>query len=128
MTSPRLRAFTATVALAGATGAGTLAIAPRANAAPTTAVHLLATPSTKAIGDLMPASMPADALQAVSRVRRNCGITTCSWYFSRATTRTIKRNFDIYGWSAKTAASRLCRLVPHVGAKVACVIAVGYHY
>jgi hypothetical protein len=29
---------------------------------------------------------------------------------------------------AKTAASRLCRLVPHVGAKAACTIAVRYHF
>ncbi|WP_248962721.1 hypothetical protein [Sphaerisporangium perillae] len=119
-------ALGATVVIGGASGASAATQGPQANAG--VVGSSLITPSLTG-GDLSTAaSTSADPLKAASWVRRNCGITTCSWYFSKATTRSIKRNFDTYGWTAKTAASRLCRLLPHVGAKAGCTLAVRYHY
>ncbi|GAA3831399.1 hypothetical protein GCM10022226_60640 [Sphaerisporangium flaviroseum] len=129
ITLPRTRSSITAVALAGAALAGTLSAAPAASASETVqpAATTVTTSSSTGTHDIA-SGAAASPLQTASWVRRNCGITTCSWYFSRAKTRSIKSAFDTYGWTAKTAASRLCRLLPHVGAKAACTIAVRYHY
>ncbi|MFF4174135.1 hypothetical protein [Streptomyces sp. NPDC001744] len=61
-------------------------------------------------------------------VKRNCGIVTCSWYFSKATTRWMKAQFDNRGWTVATASGVICGNLPHAVAKAACAIAVGYYY
>ncbi|MEV0440780.1 hypothetical protein AB0I84_35515 [Streptomyces spectabilis] len=61
-------------------------------------------------------------------VKRNCGIVTCSWYFSKATTRWIKSKFDNHGWKVATASTVICGNLPHPVAKGACTIAVAYYY
>ncbi|MEV4377286.1 hypothetical protein [Streptosporangium sp. NPDC049644] len=83
------------------------------------------TPAAGASGSTV---SPAFPVVADPSVKRNCGIITCSWYFSKATTRSIKSKFDTRGWTVGTASGIICGLIPHAVAKGACAIAVAYYY
>ncbi|WP_214414656.1 hypothetical protein [Sphaerisporangium fuscum] len=83
------------------------------------------TPVTDASGATV---SPVFPVVADPRVKRNCGIVTCSWYFSKATTRWLKSKFDNYGWTVATASGIICGNLPHPVAKGACAIAIAYYY
>ncbi|MER5866479.1 hypothetical protein [Kitasatospora sp. NPDC002040] len=84
--------------------------------------------------DLTPAAVaggtvsPVFPVVADPSVNRNCGIITCSWYFSKATTRWIKDQFDRNGWTVATASGIICARLGHPVAVGACAIAIAYYY
>ncbi|MFD0569019.1 hypothetical protein ACFQ0T_06790 [Kitasatospora gansuensis] len=71
---------------------------------------------------------PSFPVVADPAVHRNCGIITCSWYFTKASTRWIKDQFDRNGWTVATASGLICSRLVHPVAIGACGIAIAFYY
>ncbi|NUT97149.1 MAG: hypothetical protein HOY78_34525 [Saccharothrix sp.] len=87
-------------------------------------LHVDLTPVTDAGGATV---TPAFPVVADPWIKRNCGIITCSWYFSKAATRWLKQKMEANLW-APTALGHACAYVTHPVAKAACGIAIAYFY
>lgn len=88
-------------------------------------LHVDLTPVVDATGATV---TPAFPVVADPWIKRNCGIITCSWYFSKAATAWLKRQFDQRGWGVTVAIGIICGNVGHPVAKAACTAAMSYYY
>ncbi|WP_158854823.1 hypothetical protein [Saccharothrix deserti] len=88
-------------------------------------LHVDITPVVDATGATV---TPAFPVVADPWIKRNCGIVTCSWYFSKSATVWLKRRFDSLGWKPTVAISAICGFLSHPVARAACNIALNHYY